>query len=223
MLPNYSSKSVSWLTTITLITAIGLISWSTSNGQATFSKESNADHARLFEMQLSEMLYVEENMARKLDELQTVVKRSELKEALRKHREETAAQAERIQRIYAVIGKEAKPTPCGAYDGLMKDNERMIAAFKDSPLLDMVVVAGSRKVEHLEIGSYMNLQQAAMKMEKKDEIMKLLETSLNEEMATDKSLEKLADMPAKEAATVRPAATTRPATQERPVKETTKE
>ncbi len=209
------SKSNSWLTTFTLIIAIGLISWTTSNAPDTAMKDPPADVERMFEMQLSEMLYVEENMARKLDELQQLAQRSELKEALRKHREETMAQADRIRKIYGVMGKEGRPTPCAAYDGTMKDNDRMIAAFKESPLLDQVIVAGSRKVEHLEMSGYMNLMQTARKMERKDEIMKQIETSLNEEMATDKTLEKLAEMPAKEAGAERPASTTRPATQER--------
>ncbi len=68
----------------------------------------------------------------------------------------------------------------------------MMKEFMETPLIDAVVIAGSRKVEHFEMSAYMNLKRSAEMLEKKADILKLLEESLAEEMQTDQILEKFA-------------------------------
>lgn len=100
-----------------LIAIITLVSWTIPAPTITVDEKY---YARLFEKQLGEMLYVEQNMAIKLEELQQVVRRKELKEALVQHQKETMVQADRIRMIYEMLGVEPTPGTSAGYDGIVR-------------------------------------------------------------------------------------------------------
>jgi ferritin-like metal-binding protein YciE len=168
-----------------LVAGMALVSWTTVN--------EKGEHARLFEMQLGEMLYVEETMAKKLEKMQPMAKSKELQEALSTHQRETVQQAERLRQVFKHVNKEAKATSSAGYDGIMADNEKKMQEFRGTPLLDAVIIAGARTVEHFEMSAYMNLRKTARMMGANEAVMSLIETNLKEEMKTDEKLERLAE------------------------------
>ncbi len=114
---NHRTTIQKWPMTGLLIAIITLVSWTIPAPTITVDEKY---YARLFEKQLGEMLYVEQNMAIKLEELQQVVRRKELKEALVQHQKETMVQADRIRMIYEMLGVEPTPGTSAGYDGIVR-------------------------------------------------------------------------------------------------------
>ncbi|MBM7321799.1 ferritin-like domain-containing protein, partial [Agrobacterium sp. S2] len=115
----------------------------------------------------------------------------EAKQGFLQHRDETQGQIERLERVFEIIGKNARGKTCEAIQGIIAEAEEIIESFKDSPALDAGLIASAQAVEHYEIARYGTLVAWAGQLGI-DEGVPLLQANLDEEGATDKKLTKLA-------------------------------
>jgi len=115
-------------------------------------------------------------------------KSQELRSALEQHLQETRQHVLRIERIFSILGVEAKKEDDDVIDEITKAAERMIKATDEgSPLRDAVVIVGGNEVEHYEIAVYGSLVSFAKRLGL-NEAADLLEQTLNEEKAADAKL-----------------------------------
>lgn len=145
----------------------------------------------LFLMHLKDMYHGEKQI---LDALPKMVERAsnpDLREALEKHRAETADQIDRLEQIFATLQMQPAGESCDAIEGLIKEGEELVQKFKDPEVLDAGLIAAGQAIEHYEIARYGTLCAWADQMDMPDAAA-LLEQTLTEEKNADASLNELA-------------------------------
>jgi len=115
----------------------------------------------------------------------------DLAAGLKNHVEETKGQIERLEKVFAKLGKEPKGTRCAAIIGIIKEADKTSGEIEDKLVLDAAIVANCQAVEHYEIARYGTLI-AWVEANGNDEIVKLLTTNLNEEKAANTKLNNVA-------------------------------
>jgi ferritin-like metal-binding protein YciE len=146
----------------------------------------------LFHDTLKDIYFAEKKILTALPKLAKAANSEDLKAAFAKHIGETEGQVERLERVFALIGKPAKGKTCPAILGLVEEGSEVSKEFKNSPALDAGLLSGAQAVEHYEISRYGTLIAWANQMGL-NEAVKLLEQTLKEEKATDEALTDLAE------------------------------
>jgi ferritin-like metal-binding protein YciE len=147
----------------------------------------------LFMDELEDMYSSENQIVESLPKLIKLASFPELKEALSKHLKETQHQVTRIEKIFSLLNTPAKEKTCDAMKGILKETEKMVANTTKNATLDAAIISAAQKVEHYEIASYGTLRSFAQYLELDDEIIQLLQESLNEEGSANKALTKIAE------------------------------
>jgi len=146
----------------------------------------------LFHDTLKDIYYAEKKILKALPKMAKAAQSPKLKAAYEKHREETEGQVERLEQVFEIIGKRPQGKTCPAIDGIIEEGEEIIEDYKGTDALDAGLVAAAQAVEHYEMSRYGTLKRWAEIMGLKDAV-KLLDTTLKQEMKTDEDLTKLAD------------------------------
>ncbi len=151
------------------------------------------DLFELFMDELEDMYSGEHQIVEALPKLINLASSSELKEALGSHLEETKEQVDRIEKIFSILEFEPSENFCEGLEGILKEGDEMVENKPKSPTLDAAIIAAAQKVEHYEIASYGTLKSFAKHLDLDEEIIDLLQQSLNEEGGADKKLTKIAE------------------------------
>jgi ferritin-like metal-binding protein YciE len=146
----------------------------------------------LFHETLKDIYYAERKIASALRKMARAANDPELKSAFEKHEQETQAQYERLTDVFEAIGKQPRGKTCDAIEGIISEAREIMDDFKDSPALDAGLLAAAQAVEHYEIARYGTLKSWAQQLGLTDAAT-LLDTTLQEEMATDDILTTLAE------------------------------
>ena len=91
-----------------------------------------------------------------------------------------------------MLGLKLKRIKCEAMEGLVEEAKDIIDSIDAGPVRDAALIGGAQQVEHYEIASYGTLCALARQLGH-DEALALLETSLEEEKATDVKLTEMAE------------------------------
>ncbi|MBU8537167.1 YciE/YciF ferroxidase family protein [Falsiroseomonas tokyonensis] len=146
----------------------------------------------LFLMTLKDIYYAERQILKALPKMARAAHSEELKEAFKTHKDQTEGQVERLQQVFQVLGKRAQGQTCEAIQGLIQEGEELLEEFSEpSAVRDAGLVATAQAVEHYEMARYGTLVTWAG-LQKQDEIVALLQATLDEEKATDKLLTQMA-------------------------------
>jgi ferritin-like metal-binding protein YciE len=116
----------------------------------------------------------------------------ELKKAFERHALETAAQVERLQRVFRAAGK--RPARRGTAEGLtgiIADSDNLLERKVDPDVRDAWLIATAQRIEHVEMSAYGTARTYA-EMLGLDHAAHLLQETLEEERATDEKLTRLA-------------------------------
>jgi len=144
----------------------------------------------LFEDTLKDIYYAERQITKALPKMAKAAQSDQLRAGFEKHLEETEGHVERLQQIFEILGKPARGKTCDAILGIIEEGKSIMEEFEDSPALDAGLISAAQAVEHYEIARYGTLKAWAKQLGKND-IVKLLEATEQEEIATDKSLSQL--------------------------------
>lgn len=118
---------------------------------------------------------------------------SELRTALEQHLEETRTHVPRLERVFKLIGAEAKTEDNDIIDEITDAADDMVSATEDgTPLRDAALIVSGNQVEHYEIAIYGSLASFARQLGI-PEVVSLLEQTLNEEKAADAKLTKIGE------------------------------
>lgn len=145
----------------------------------------------LFLHGLQDIYYAEQQITKALPKMIDLATNRDLESGLRAHLEETKGQIERLDKVFAKLGKEPKGTTCPAIDGIIKEANETAGDIADKAVLDAAIVANSQAVEHYEIARYGTLIAWAKELGH-DDVVRFLTTNLNEEHAANTKLNTVA-------------------------------
>ena len=140
---------------------------------------------------LQDIYYAEQQITKALPKMIDKATNRDLSNGLKNHLEETKRQIERLENVFAKLGKQPSGTQCPAIDGLIKEADETAGEIKDKSVLDATIVANAQAVEHYEICRYGTLIAWAEALGH-DEIVRFLTTNLNEEHAANTKLNTVA-------------------------------
>lgn len=146
----------------------------------------------LFVHTLQDVLYAEQKITKALPKMIAKVSDPQLQDAFRLHLEETKNQINRLEQVFQMHKAEMKAVTCPAIDGIIAEAEEIMGDSKDSEVLDAAALAAAQAVEHYEIARYGTLIAWAHQLGRPD-CAAVLESTLNEEKATDKKLTAIAE------------------------------
>jgi ferritin-like metal-binding protein YciE len=145
----------------------------------------------LFLHLLKDVYHAEKQILRALPKMAKAAESDELRQAFETHREETAQQVERLERVFEILGRKARGEPCEAIQGLVEEAKEVMEEAEDPDVMDAGILAAAQAVEHYEIARYGTLKAWAEELGMRD-AAKLLEQTLDEEKKTDRILSEIA-------------------------------
>jgi ferritin-like metal-binding protein YciE len=146
--------------------------------------------ADLFEDTLKDIYFAERQITRALPKMAKAAQSPDLKAGFEKHLQETEGHIERLEQIFDILDMPARGKTCEAILGIIEEGKGIMEDFEGTPALDAGLISAAQAVEHYEIARYGTLKAWARQMGKND-IVKLLEATEKEEIATDQTLSKL--------------------------------
>jgi ferritin-like metal-binding protein YciE len=146
----------------------------------------------LFLTTLKDVYYAEKAILRALPKMAKAAESADVKEAFLRHRDETAGQIQRLEKVFEILGKRASGKTCDAIKGIIEEGQEIMEDFEDSPALDAGLIAAGQAIEHYEMSRYGTLRTWAQQLGMRD-AAKLLDQTLAEEKKTDALLTQLAE------------------------------
>ena len=140
---------------------------------------------------LKDVFYAEKQSVRALKKSAKNAEADELRQAFENHAEESAAQVERLQQVFEILGKPARTKTCEAMQGLTSEMEEDLGDFDGTAAADAVLIASAQAIEHYEIARYGTLKTWAGQLGHED-AARLLDETLQEEKKADELLTQLA-------------------------------
>jgi ferritin-like metal-binding protein YciE len=147
--------------------------------------------ADLFHETLKDIYFAENKILKTLPKMAKAAQSTELKAAFTKHERETRGQVKRLEGAFKILGKPVRRKTCAAINGITEEGSEIMKDFKGMPALDAGLLAAAQAVEHYEISRYGTLKTWADELGLPD-AARLLKQTLDEELATDKSLTMIA-------------------------------
>ena len=153
----------------------------------------------LFLDTLKDIYYAEKQILKTLPKMAKAAQSDELRAGFEQHAQETEGQIERLEQVFELIGKPARGKTCDAILGIIEEGKEIMTEFKGTAALDAGLVSSAQAVEHYEIARYGTLKTWAQQLGLNDAV-KLLDQTLQEEVATDKKLTQVAEVSANQKA-----------------------
>jgi ferritin-like metal-binding protein YciE len=148
-------------------------------------------HAHLVE-ELTDLRDAETQLTQALPKLAQSATSKELRTAFQKHLKETRTHLTRIDQALRALGEKPSSETCEAMKGLLKEGEKHMKKAPAGALRDAVLITGAQKVEHYEMASYGTARTYAQVLGEQ-QVARLLEQTLNEEKAADRTLTGIAE------------------------------
>ncbi|WP_137788045.1 ferritin-like domain-containing protein [Sphingomonas sp. 3P27F8] len=145
----------------------------------------------LFLHQLQDVYYAENQITKALPKMAAKATDPALKQGFETHLRETEGQIARLEKVFALIGEDAKGATCPAIEGIIKEANEVAGDIADKAVLDAALIASAQAVEHYEITRYGTLIAWANQLGR-GEVAAILQETLDEEYATDDKLTQMA-------------------------------
>ncbi|KKC38808.1 hypothetical protein WH87_07865 [Devosia epidermidihirudinis] len=145
----------------------------------------------LFLDTVKDIYFAERQILKALPKMAKAAHSPELQAGFEQHFAETEGHVERLEQVFALLGKTPRGKTCDAILGILEEGKSIMEDFKGASALDAGLAAAAQAVEHYEIARYGTLKSWAEKLGM-TEAAALFEATLREEVATDAKLSKLA-------------------------------
>jgi len=176
---------------------------SKSNGSQTGSKAASKSTQKssskasqglrdLFEDELKDIYWAEKALTKAIPKMIKNATAEELVSALNDHLEVTKGHVDRLEESFNILGKPARAKKCEAMAGLVKEAEEIMEDTEEGVVRDAGIISAAQKVEHYEIASYGTLCAFAKTLGE-DEVISLLQQTLEEEKEADQKLTQIAE------------------------------
>jgi ferritin-like metal-binding protein YciE len=155
-------------------------------------KKAEKKLEELFLDTLKDIYFAEKKILTALPKMAKAAQSEDLKAAFEKHEGETEEHVARLEQAFKALGQTPKGKTCDAILGLIEDGKEIMEEYEDTPALDAGLLAAAQAVEHYEISRYGTLRTWAEELGHED-VVKLLEATLDEEKKTNETLTSLAE------------------------------
>lgn len=142
--------------------------------------------------EIKDLYHAEKQLIKALPKLAKAASHDELREAFEAHLEETQEHVVRLEEVFEALGEKVKAKNCPGMAGIIEEGSEKIQEQESGSVLDAVLIAAAQRAEHYEIGAYGTCAEWARLMGH-SEVVALLEQTLREEKAADKTLTALAE------------------------------
>jgi ferritin-like metal-binding protein YciE len=148
--------------------------------------------ADLYEHELKDIYSAEKQLAKALPKLAKAASSEDLKAAFEQHLRETEEHVNRLEQLFEDIDMPPKAQKCDAMAGLIEEAEKLIKETDEGPVRDAAIIASAQRAEHYEISAYGTLRTFASQLGKED-LVKVIQETLDEESETDEKLTEIAE------------------------------
>jgi ferritin-like metal-binding protein YciE len=148
--------------------------------------------AKLLEDQLKDIHSAEAQLVKALPKMAKKASSKGLKEAITSHLQETKHHVERLDQIGQTLGVKLSGKKCKAMEGLVEEGAEVLEAEGPGPVIDSALIAAAQRVEHYEIAAYGSARALAEQLGH-DDIVELLQETLDEESAANEKLTSLSE------------------------------
>jgi ferritin-like metal-binding protein YciE len=155
----------------------------------------------LLTQEVKDLYNAENQLVKALPKMAKAATNEDLKEGFTNHLEETKGHVERLEKVAEVLGASPKGKVCKAMKGLVEEGAEVIEEDGEPVIKDLALITAAQKVEHYEIAGYTSAIALAEALEL-DEVVDLLQQTLDEESACDGTLGELAETLIAEAGTL---------------------
>jgi ferritin-like metal-binding protein YciE len=149
--------------------------------------------------ELRDLYHAEKQLTKALPKMAKAATHDDLREAFETHLEETREQITRLEEVFEALGEKPKAKPCPGMAGIIEEGSELMQEDVEEAVLDAGLIAAAQRAEHYEIGAYGTCAEWA-RLLGLDEVVSLLEQTLEEEKAADKKLTMLAEQEINQAA-----------------------
>ncbi len=146
----------------------------------------------LFMHELQDIYDAEQQITQALPNMAQATSSQELRQAFELHLGETQQQIQRLEQVFNQMGMQPQGRTCQAMKGLITECQDLMQEKADPAVMDAGLIASAQKVEHYEIAAYGTLRTWASRLGQ-NEVVTLLQQTLDEEGKTDKELTRLAE------------------------------
>ncbi len=146
---------------------------------------------KLFLNELRDLYHAEGQLLKALPKMAAGATSEELKKAFEDHLKETEGQVERLEEVFELLGEAPKGKVCHGMKGLVEEGSEILEEDGEDSVIDAGIIVAAQKVEHYEIAAYGSVRTFA-ELLGHDEVVDLLEATLDEESAANELLNKLA-------------------------------
>lgn len=141
--------------------------------------------------QLRDLYSAETQIASALPKMAKLATHADLRMAFEQHMRETEGQAQRLERIGTMLDIRLGGHVCQAMKGIILEANEWIAQEAPPDVQDAGLIANAQRVEHYEIAGYGTARTIAERLGL-EQVVDLLETTLQEEKSTDHKLTRIA-------------------------------
>ncbi len=146
----------------------------------------------LYIHELKDLYSAEKQILKALPKMAKAASNAKLKAGFQQHLEETKEHAVRLEKVLKSHDQTTRGPKCKGMEGLLKEGDEMIEEEADEEVRDVGLIAAAQRVEHYEMAGYGCARTYAKLLGDKAGAT-TLQTTLDEEGATDKKLTKLAE------------------------------
>lgn len=146
----------------------------------------------LLTQEIKDLYNAETQLVKALPKMAKAASAASLKDGFKTHLDETRGHVERLEQIATILGVSPKGKVCKAMKGLVEEGAETIEEEGDPVIKDLALIAAAQRVEHYEISGYGSARALAETL-KLDDVVNLLQMTLDEESSTDLILTRLAE------------------------------
>ena len=146
----------------------------------------------LFHQELKDLYSAETQLVKALPKMAKAATNADLKAGFEEHLEQTKGHVERLDEIAKQLDKKLTGQKCKAMEGLIEEGADMISEDAEDSVRDAGLIGAAQRVEHYEMAGY-GTARALAKQLGHDDIVDLLEETLEEEKETNEKLTELAE------------------------------
>jgi ferritin-like metal-binding protein YciE len=141
--------------------------------------------------ELKDLYSAETQLTKALPKMAKAASDEKLKAGFEEHLDQTHEHIARLDRVMELLEATPKGKTCKAMKGLVAEGEEKINEDASDAVRDAALICAAQKVEHYEIAGYGTVRTFA-ELLGEDEVVSLLQETLDEEAETDRKLTQLA-------------------------------
>ena len=145
----------------------------------------------LFVEELKDLYSAENQILKALPKMIKKASSRELKSGFEQHLKETQGHVERLDKIFQELDESPRGKKCKGMEGIIADGKEWMSQDAPPEVMDAGLISAAQHVEHYEIAGYGSVRTYAELLGHSN-LVDLLQSTLDEEKATDEKLSQVA-------------------------------